>query len=117
MSLRIKGGKKMKTNIFYLGDCLHVMEHDIPAESIDLIYLDPPFFGTGIQRGVIKDKGLKTEGYWEPGKMQIEYRDSKKFWSEKKIRYNAPEWLRGIAMKKPDSHWKPLAKYLYYMME
>lgn len=43
----------MKTNIFYLGDCLFVMNHDIPAESIDLIYLDPPFFGTGIQKGEV----------------------------------------------------------------
>lgn len=98
----------MKTNVFYLGDCLHVMEHDIPAESIDLIYLDPPFFGTGIQRGEID---------WNPGKMQISYDDSKKFWSRQEIRNNAPLWLKGIAMKKPDSHWKPLAKYLYYMME
>ena len=41
---------KLKTNVFYHGDCLFVMKHDIPAESIDLIYLDPPFFGTGVQK-------------------------------------------------------------------
>ena len=98
----------MKTNVFYLGDCLDVMKHDIPAESIDLIYLDPPFFGTGVQKGEVN---------WSPGKMQISYDDSKKFWSRQEIRDNAPLWLKGIAMKKPDSHWKPLAKYLYYMME
>jgi len=98
----------MKTNVFYLGDCLDVMKYDIPAESIDLIYLDPPFFGTGVQKGEID---------WSPGKMQISYDDSKKFWSRQEIRDNAPLWLKGIAMKKPDSHWKPLAKYLYYMME
>ncbi|RLJ05200.1 MAG: hypothetical protein DRP18_03610 [Candidatus Aenigmatarchaeota archaeon] len=98
----------MKTNVFYLGDCLDVMNYDIPAESIDLIYLDPPFFGTGVQKGEID---------WSPGKMQISYDDSKKFWSRQEIRDNAPLWLKGIAMKKPDSHWKPLAKYLYYMME
>jgi len=98
----------METNVFYLGDCLDVMRYDIPAESIDLIYLDPPFFGTGVQKGEID---------WNPGRMQISYDDSKKFWSEQKIRDNAPEWLKGIARKKPDSHWKPLAKYLYYMME
>ena len=98
----------MKTNVFYLGDCLDVMKYDIPAESIDLIYLDPPFFGTGVQKGEVD---------WSPGKMQISYDDSKKFWSRQEIRDNAPLWLKGIAMKKPDSHWKPLAKYLYYMME
>ena len=99
---------KMETNVFYLGDCLDVMRYDIPAESIDLIYLDPPFFGTGVQKGEVD---------WSPGKMQISYDDSKKFWSRQEIRDNAPLWLKGIAMKKPDSHWKPLAKYLYYMME
>ena len=98
----------METNVFYLGDCLDVMRYDIPAESINLIYLDPPFFGTGVQKGEID---------WNPGKMQISYDDSKKFWSRQEIRDNAPMWLQGIAMKKPDSHWKPLAKYLYYMME
>jgi len=84
------------------------MKYDIPAESINLIYLDPPFFGTGVQKGEVD---------WSPGKMQISYDDSKKFWSRQEIRDNAPLWLKGIAMKKPDSHWKPLAKYLYYMME
>ena len=30
-------------NCLYFGDCLEVMREDIPSESIDLIYLDPPF--------------------------------------------------------------------------
>ena len=30
-------------NLLYFGDCLEVMREDIPSESIDLIYLDPPF--------------------------------------------------------------------------
>ena len=30
-------------NTFYHGDCLFVLRHDITPESIDLIYLDPPF--------------------------------------------------------------------------
>lgn len=33
----------MDTNIIYCGDCLNIMKK-IPDESIDLIYLDPPFF-------------------------------------------------------------------------
>ena len=31
------------TNRLYFGDCLDVMREDIPDESVDLIYLDPPF--------------------------------------------------------------------------
>ena len=30
-------------NRLYFGDCLDVMREHIPAESVDLIYLDPPF--------------------------------------------------------------------------
>jgi len=32
-----------KPNTLYFGDCLEVMREDIPTESVDLIYLDPPF--------------------------------------------------------------------------
>ena len=31
------------SNRLYFGDCLEVMREDIPSESVDLIYLDPPF--------------------------------------------------------------------------
>lgn len=106
----------MKTNVFYHGDCLFVMKHDIPPESIDLIYLDPPFFGTGIQKGKIKNtKGKSIE--WNPGTMQISYDDSKRFWSNQEIQDNAPMWIKAIATKVPKSHWSPLARYLYYMYE
>ncbi len=33
----------LKTNALYYGDNLHVLRDHIPDESIDLIYLDPPF--------------------------------------------------------------------------
>ncbi len=33
----------MKTNVLYYGDNLDILRHYIPDESIDLIYLDPPF--------------------------------------------------------------------------
>lgn len=32
----------MKTEVIYCGDCLHMLE-TLPADSIDLIYIDPPF--------------------------------------------------------------------------
>jgi site-specific DNA-methyltransferase (adenine-specific) len=30
-------------NALFFGDCLDVMRHDIPPESVDLVYVDPPF--------------------------------------------------------------------------
>ena len=33
----------MSANRLYFGDCLDVMRDDIPTESVDLTYLDPPF--------------------------------------------------------------------------
>ncbi len=30
-------------NKLYFGDCLNVLRDDIPSESVDLVYLDPPF--------------------------------------------------------------------------
>lgn len=33
----------METNVLYYGDNLDILRHHIPDESIDLIYLDPPF--------------------------------------------------------------------------
>jgi adenine specific DNA methylase Mod len=89
-------------NTFYHGDCLFVLTHDISPSSIDLIYLDPPFFTGKVQKGT-----------WQPGAMEVSYEDSKKFWSEKAdvMREKAPAWLRHIALKRPD-----FASYLYYLM-
>ena len=33
----------LKTNVLYYGDNLDILREHIPGESIDLIYLDPPF--------------------------------------------------------------------------
>ena len=33
----------MRTNTLYYGDNLKVLREHIPGESVDLIYLDPPF--------------------------------------------------------------------------
>jgi len=79
------------------------MKHDIEPESIDLIYLDPPFFTGKVQKG-----------RWQPAAMEISFDDSRKFWAEKAdvMRDKAPMWLRHIALRQPD-----FASYLYYMME
>jgi DNA modification methylase len=88
---------------FYHGDCLFVMRHDILPESIDLIYLDPPFFTGKVQKGK-----------WQPEAMEISFEDSRQFWAEKAeiMRERAPMWLRHIALERPD-----FAAYLWYIME
>jgi len=88
-------------NTFYHGDCLFVLTHDVSPESVDLIYLDPPFFTGKIQTG-----------QWRPDAMEVSFEDSKKFWKEKGISKYAPDWLKHIAIRHPD-----FASYLYYMME
>ena len=90
-------------NTFYHGDCKFVMNHDIEPNSIDLIYLDPPFFTGKVQKGTVK---------WQPGAMEVSYDDSKRFWKEKGLASHAPEWLKHIALTRPD-----FASYLFYMME
>jgi site-specific DNA-methyltransferase (adenine-specific) len=92
-------------NIFYHGDCKFVLNHDIDPESVDLIYLDPPFFTGKVQKGTMK---------WQPAAMEVSYEDSKRFWSEKadEMREKSPAWLQHIAVKRPD-----FASYLWYMME
>ena len=89
-------------NTFYHGDCLFVLRHDIDPNTIDLIYLDPPFFTGKIQKGT-----------WQPGAMEVSYEDSKQFWATKadEMRLHAPQWLKHIALQRPD-----FASYLYYMM-
>ena len=93
-------------NKFYHGDCLFVMNHDIAPESVDLIYLDPPFFTGKVQKGKAK---------WNPGAMEISFEDSKRFWGNadnaRIMREKAPPWLIHIAESHPD-----FASYLYYMM-
>jgi len=43
MEQRGMGGIVMDTNVLYYGDNLEILRKHIPDESIDLIYLDPPF--------------------------------------------------------------------------
>lgn len=90
-------------NIFYHGDCLFVLRHDIAPESVDLIYLDPPFFTGKVQKGT-----------WQPGAMEVSFDDSKQFWAEhtKEMQRASPGWMQHLAVKRPD-----FASYLWYMME
>jgi len=89
-----------KTNTIYSGDCLFVLKHDFPPNSVDLIYLDPPFFTGKIQKGE-----------WSPGAMEVSFEDSREFWRSKRYEH-APDWMKHIGVKRPD-----FASYLYYMQQ
>jgi len=91
-------------NTFYHGDCLFVLKHDIAPESVDLIYLDPPFFTGKIQKG--RDR-------WHPEAMEISFEDSKEYWAKHQdaMRKQAPLWLHHI----PRSD--EFKAYLFYMWE
>ena len=46
----------MELNQLYYGDCLTVIEKDIDSESVDLIYLDPPFNSNRTYNAIYKDE-------------------------------------------------------------
>ena len=52
---------ELKTNVIICGDCERRMKERIPDESVDLIYLDPPFFS-----------GKPYDLIWGPSKATIE---------------------------------------------
>lgn len=54
----------MKTNVIYCGDCKDIIPEEIPSESIDLIYTDPPFF-SGINYEKIWKNGAEDKAYQE----------------------------------------------------
>jgi hypothetical protein len=46
----------MDTNLLYYGDNLHILRRYIPHESVDLIYLDPPFNSNRSCNVIFKDE-------------------------------------------------------------
>jgi site-specific DNA-methyltransferase (adenine-specific)/modification methylase len=51
----------MKLNAIYIGDCIKILNKDIKANSIELIFADPPYNLSG---NGLKWKGNKTGGDW-----------------------------------------------------
>ena len=52
----------MRTNILYYGDNLDILRRYIPDESVDLIYLDPPFNSNRDYNVIVKDEsGRKSD--------------------------------------------------------
>ena len=48
----------LKTNVLYYGDNLEILRKHIPANSIDLVYLAPPF---NSKKEVIRIECLRSE--------------------------------------------------------
>ncbi len=63
-------------NTLYYGDNLDIMREYIPAESVDLIYLDPPFNSKQAYNVIFRDK----EGHFPPS--QIEAFDDTWHWTD-----------------------------------
>jgi DNA modification methylase len=71
----------MKTNTIYCGDCASVMA-GFPENSVDLIYVDPPFFSNK-QYEVIWDDGAEIRAFEDRWKGGIE---NYMAWMEPKLR-------------------------------
>ena len=52
----------MDTNTLYTGDCLALLK-TAKAQSVDLVYIDPPFFSQNIQKAKTRDN---TQEYCFP---------------------------------------------------
>ncbi len=48
-------------NTLYLGDCLYVLRESVPAESVDLVYIDPPFNSKRDYNMFFDDKKIQTQ--------------------------------------------------------
>ena len=46
----------MKTNVLYYGDNLEILQKYIPDDSVDLVYLDPPFNSNQNYNVIFKDE-------------------------------------------------------------
>ncbi|MBI1803756.1 MAG: hypothetical protein HY033_03040 [Ignavibacteriae bacterium] len=48
-------------NTLYLGDCLYVLRESVPDESVDLVYIDPPFNSKRDYNMFFDDKKIQTQ--------------------------------------------------------
>ena len=52
----------METNLLYYGDNLDILRRYIPDESVDLVYLDPPFNSNRTYSAIFADEsGRKSD--------------------------------------------------------
>ena len=82
----ITTGEPVQTEIIYCGDCQRVLPQAIPDHSVDLIYVDPPFFsnehyevlwGDGYEKRAFEDRwkgGIENYIAWMEQKLRECYR-------------------------------------------
>src|SRR3989304_9046524 len=61
--------KPLETNLIYRGDCAKALANHIPDESVDLIYVDPPFY-SGEDYEILWDNGYERRAFedrWKGG--------------------------------------------------
>jgi site-specific DNA-methyltransferase (adenine-specific) len=52
----------LETNVLYYGDNLDILRRYIPAETVDLVYLDPPFNSNRTYSAIFADEsGRKSD--------------------------------------------------------
>jgi DNA modification methylase len=86
----ITTGEIVQTSMIYCGDCQRILAQSIPASSIDVIYMDPPFFssrqyevlwGDGYELRAFEDRwkgGIENYIAWMEPKLRECYRVLKK---------------------------------------
>ena len=64
-------------NTLYLGDCLNVLRESIKDESVDLIYIDPPFNSKRDYNIFFDDKEIQTQrvAYQVKGGYKVQSKD------------------------------------------
>src|SRR6267378_8063744 len=73
---------ELKTNVIYRGDCTNILVNYVSSDSIDLIYVDPPFFSNRHYE-VLWGDGYELRAFEDRWKGDIENYIS---WMEPKLR-------------------------------
>ena len=69
----------MDTNVLYYGDNLGILKKYVPNESVDLIYLDPPFPMKEKQSLI---EAIEKKGLVKPSGMAIIHHPGEEKWPE-----------------------------------
>ena len=62
--MKFPQARTLKTNVIYCADNLEVIKQ-LPPESIDLIYIDPPFGTKSLQKSMTWDKEVQGLSFYD----------------------------------------------------
>ena len=115
---------RQEENVLYYGDCLTLMQ-DMPAGSVDLIYLDPPFNSNRVYNAIYKDETGQPlpdqiQAFDDTWRLHRERRASIERLPKIMLKHNMPHTLivfweglvDALRKSRPD-----LLAYLSYMLE